>query len=118
MSVHGILNAEGSTIRSSEQLLICGYLGYESTVYLDKSNCNLTGRFTVSNNLESYYVLNSLVTFLRNVKVLDCSQPIEKLETMLELHGGAIHATGSTVHMGGETTIAKILSRRRISLSE
>ena len=127
----GLLYAGDSTIQSSYQLLITGNLGDASTVYLYKSKCNFTGRFTFSNNFGSFLVIKSLVTFDGITTFLDCSQPadinlyfekggaVTNIESTTyfigktvfignhaRISGGAIHAVQSTIHMSGDTTIA------------
>ena len=81
----------------------------------------------------SFFVINSLITFLGNTAFLDSLQPNENYRmlnlqkggaiTIIEsttyfigeavfirnharIAGGAIHATGSTIHMSGEITIS------------
>ena len=128
----GLIYLGKSTVQSSKELLLSGNYASDATIiYLHRSECNFTGRFKFSNNIGSFLIINSLVTFQGVTSFLDCSQPVDifpNIErggavTTIEstmyfigntnfvgnnatMAGGAIHATGSTLHMSGHTTIA------------
>ena len=114
-----------------QKLFISENIGADaSIVYLDKSICEFNVRFSFFNNSGSFTAINSWIVFHGHTRFQDCSYPhdyitienggaittiysttyfngkTEFIGNHAKRKGGAIHATGSTVHMVSEITIA------------
>lgn len=131
----GLLYCSNSVMQSSHAIIISGNIASDLRVlFLEKCIGNFSGETTFSDNIGSFLMINSLVSFHGETTFNDCSQStnirsknryVERggavtiiesttyflgsmsfLRNHAATAGGAIHATGSTIHMSGDVTIA------------